>query len=119
MRNFLLLAVALLGLIICIAPENKKTAKTQVDPNFTIEATIEGEVVGISPVWTMNGDGGIVVLCNGKEVSVAVKGSASGWPETKVTLTTVKCLTDLLHKNVEISGIWHCGTLIAKDIKEK
>lgn len=82
-------------------------------------AVMTGEVIAISPVWTMNGDGGITIkTINERLIQVSVRGYPAMEPETKINLKSVKYINELKGRTVQVKGQWREDHISADIITE-
>ena len=101
----LLIVVGFIALISLAGVLFLPTNPTPVQPNPTC---LIGEVLGVSPIWTSNGDGGITVFAefdyHKARFAVTIVGVCNKEPETIVKLKTCRFIQDLIGKRVIIVG---------------
>ena len=71
-------------------------------------AHLAGVLIAIGDVWTMNGDGGVLLLYGKKQISVSVRGACQEKPETKIVFapgSKSKYIQDLKDKMVVVIGV--------------
>jgi hypothetical protein len=108
------LAIVLLVVAGCSQPKQEEKMQDVVGDFYVI-----AEISSIDSVWTKNGDGGITILYDDKEIPVYIAGYGNPLGETKVELVKVQYLKDLLHKEVKVFGYWKDGRIVAKSVKEE
>jgi hypothetical protein len=85
------------------------------------DVCVIGEVISISPVWTKNGDGELMINHADMQVLVSIVGfpSACRYPTTEIHLKTGENIQDLLHKEIVVCGVFDKKYhMIAKEISE-
>lgn len=80
---------------------------------------VSGTVTEVGQVWTMNGDGSIVItLKNGQKITVGIRGWPADYPRTQIELKSSKYIQDLIGHTVQIRGQLKDGYISADILTE-